>query len=88
MPDNEDNMREFKFFNRNEHLLYPEDIGSDPFTQIEYNEGWCASIEGRGSPYDIGTRAHEVWTRGYNDQMEHRRRSLIELTNIEDNETI
>lgn len=75
-------LRDFKFFSDNELLLYPEDIGLDPFLQMEYNEGWVASIEGRGSPYDIGTRAHEVWTRGYNDQMERRRQHLIELTNM------
>lgn len=77
-------MRPFKFFEGIDGLYYPTEIGGDPFLEMEYNEGWCASIEGRHCPYDLGTRSHQVWSRGYNDQRESRRRQLIELTNMED----
>lgn len=67
-------MRPFKFFDEN--IIFS--INDDPFTQIEYNEGWNASIEGTGSPYNYGTRSHQIWSLGFNDQMDRWNEQAIE----------
>lgn len=58
-------MRPFKFFDENIRLSVNDNFS----TRLEYQQGWVASIEGTGSPYDYETRAHEIWSLGFNDQM-------------------
>lgn len=72
-------MRPFKFFGENIRLSVNDDFS----TRLEYQQGWVASIEGTGSPYDYGTRSHQIWSLGFNDQMDRWNEQAIEAHNYE-----
>ena len=68
-------MKPFKFFDENIRLS----VNDDPFMRLEYHQGWVASIEGAGSPYNYGTRSHQIWSLGFNDQMDRWNEQAIEV---------
>ena len=68
-------IKSFKFFDENIRLSVNDDLS----TRLEYHQGWVASIEGTGSPYDYGTRSHQIWSLGFNDQMDRWNEQAIEV---------
>lgn len=75
-------MKPFKFFDENIILS----VNGDLSIRLEYQQGWVASIEGTGSPYNYGTRSHQIWSLGFNDQMDRGNGQLTRVNQY--NETI
>jgi hypothetical protein len=66
-------MRPFKFLNKNER---EKDL-TNPFEQMEFHEGWLATsywgdqnpTQPAICPYNVGTRAYELWMMGYTEYL-------------------